>query len=106
MNIGRMIRTVCFHWRLDSKNRQKITMNSKILGRVSTEAPQTIPTINQLIGELIRFARIIASSKSKLKNISNGTASNSNSKYSIEPQTEYIAKANLAVFESKYWRAI
>jgi len=81
-------------------------MKSKMLGRVNTENPQIVPAINQLRGELTWFARIIVSSNSKLKNISNGTASNSNSKYSTEPQAEYITKAIFAVFGSKYWRAI
>jgi len=86
--IGSMIKIICFQCLLESKKKQNITTNSKMLGRVSTETPLTIPTINQLIFKLIRIARIIVKSKRRLKNISNGTASNSNSKYRIEPHVE------------------
>ena len=85
---GSVIKSICFQYLLESKSRLKATRKSKMLGRVSKEKPLTIPTINQLIFELIRIARIIVSSKSRLRNISNETASNSNSKYRMDPHVE------------------
>ena len=87
-NIGNVIRIICFQYLLESKSRVKATRKSRMLGRVSKEKPLTSPTINQLIFESIRIARIIVYSKSRLRNISNGTASNSNSKYRMDPHVE------------------
>ena len=99
--VGTAISITCFQCRLEMYNKQKATINSTMFGRVIIEIPQINPTNIQEIRELLRSACKILQSRSKLKNISNGTASSSSSKYITEPHVEYIAVAILAVFVSK-----
>ena len=99
--VGTAINITCFHRRLEMYNKQKVTINSTMFGRVIIEIPQINPTHNQEIRVLLCSACKILQSRSKLKNISNGTASSSSSKYITDPHVEYIAVAILAVFVLK-----